>query len=138
VLDRSDAFDRAGEEALDTAEGDGGLVERLEAELDVRAVVRLGQVVADGDRRHPLDDLADVHAVAERLAHLLAARSDPQVVHPEAGEPAAGCAGLGELVLVVREAKIDPAAVDVELVAEVLTGHRRALDVPARAAAAPG
>ena len=41
------------------------------------------------------------------------------------------------LVLVVREAQVDAAAVDVEGGAEVLRGHRRALDVPAGAARAP-
>jgi hypothetical protein len=33
----------------------------------------------------------------------------------------------------MREAQVDPAAVDVEVVAEILPGHRRALEVPARA-----
>jgi hypothetical protein len=38
---------------------------------------------------------------------------------------------------VVREHEIHAAGVDVEAVAEVLERHRRALDVPARAALAP-
>src|SRR4051812_24733574 len=42
------------------------------------------------------------------------------------------------LVLVVGEAQVDAAAVDVEGAAEVLLRHRRALDVPAGPAASPG
>ena len=45
-----------------------------------------------------------------------------------------GAAGLGGLVLVVREDQVDAAAVDVEGLAQVLPGHGRALDVPAGAA----
>ena len=55
---------------------------------------------------------------------------------------ASGCAarglGLGDLVLVVGEDQVGAAAVDLEVHAEDLLGHRRALDVPARAPAAPG
>src|SRR5207248_6905175 len=43
----------------------------------------------------------------------------------------------GPLVLVVREDQVQPAAVDVELRAEVGGGHRRALQVPAGAPSAP-
>ena len=60
-------------------------------------------------------------------------------MHPGPGErPAAGGERLRGLVLVVREHEVDPAAVDVELEAEQRLGHRRALDVPAGAPAAPG
>ena len=45
--------------------------------------------------------------------------------------------GLRDLVLVVGEDEIFAAAVDVDLLAEVLDGHRGALDVPAGAALAP-
>ena len=44
---------------------------------------------------------------------------------------------LRDLVLVVREDEIQTAAVDLERRPEDLLGHRRALDVPARAAAPP-
>src|SRR6185437_5718582 len=43
----------------------------------------------------------------------------------------------GDLVLVVREDKVDPAAVSLEHRPEVRLGHRRALDVPAGPAAPP-
>src|SRR5690606_7467083 len=68
---------------------------------------------------------------------LLAGGGDPGVVHPVGGEPLTGGTRLGLLVLVVREAQIHAAAVDVEGVAEILAGHRRALDVPAGTTAAP-
>ncbi len=54
----------------------------------------------------------------------------------DANGPAGG-ARLGLLVLVVGEAQVDAAAVDVEGGAEVLAGHRRALDVPARTTRSP-
>src|SRR4051812_29164216 len=45
---------------------------------------------------------------------------------------------LRDLVLVVREDQVATAGVDVDLIAERLAHHRRALDVPARATLAPG
>src|SRR4029079_17334145 len=44
---------------------------------------------------------------------------------------------LGDLVLVVGEDVVDPAAVDIEAGPEVAQRHRRALEVPAREAIAP-
>ena len=78
-----------------------------------------------------------VRRVAQRLAHLLAGRGDPGVVHPGGGEVVAGRPRLGLLVLVVGEAQVVAAAVDVERAAEVLPRHRRALDVPPRTPRAP-
>ena len=49
-----------------------------------------------------------------------------------------GAFALGDLVFVVRELQVHAAGVDVDGLAQVGGGHRRALDVPARAAAAPG
>ena len=46
--------------------------------------------------------------------------------------------GLGLLILMVREAQVNAAAVDVESVAQVASAHGRALQVPAGAAASPG
>src|SRR4029453_17873138 len=100
------------------------------------AVVGGNEVVAQLDAADPLEHARDEQAVAERLAHLLAGGGDPRVVHPVRRELVAGRAGLRLLVLVVREAQVDATAVDVEGGAEVLPGHRRALDVPARSARA--
>ena len=52
--------------------------------------------------------------------------------------PVAGPLRLGDLVLVVREDEVDAAPVDREAVPQGRLGHRRALDVPARAPGAPG
>ena len=102
------------EEALDPAEPGRRLVERLVAELDVRAVVRGDHVEPQLDPAHPLEHRRDQQRVAERLAHLLAGGGDPRVVHPVRRERVPGRARLGLLVLVVREAQVDAAAVDVE------------------------
>ena len=58
-------------------------------------------------------------------------------MHPEVREIIAGRGRLGQLVLVMRETQIQTAAVNVEARTQVLTGHRRALQVPTRAATAP-
>jgi hypothetical protein len=46
--------------------------------------------------------------------------------------------GLCNLALVVGEHKVHAAAVDVEVVAQILSSHGGALAVPAREAVAPG
>ena len=94
-------------------------------------------VVAQLDPAHPLEHVGHEQRVAERLAHLLAGGGDPRVVQPVRRERVPGRARLGLLVLVVGEAQVDAAAVDVEGAAEVLLRHRRALDVPAGPAPSP-
>src|SRR5262249_30647455 len=81
-----------------------------------------------------LQQLPDPDEVAERLRHLLALDLQEAIVHPDARHlRAVECAaGLRDLVLVMRKHEIDTAAMDVELFAEMLPGHRRAFDVPAR------
>src|SRR5919198_6071842 len=61
-------------------------------------------------------------------------------VHPIVGEGRDAAVGLAlrDLVLVVREDQVLSAAVDVDALAKHLEDHRRALDVPARPARAPG
>ncbi len=95
------------------------------------------QEVADGAGVELLRHLGDERGVAERLAHLLAGHRDPGVVHPVVRELVACSLRLREFVLVMREAKVDAAAVDVEPRAQVLARHRGALNVPAWSAAAP-
>ena len=90
-----------------------------------------------------LEGILDEEAVAEALAHLLAADRDEAVVHPVTRQfVPRRAAGLCRFVLVVREEQVGPAAVDVDGVvlvgAEVLFDHRRALGVPARASPAEG
>ncbi len=75
--------------------------------------------------------------VAARLRHLLAAQAQQAVVGPHLGERAARRARLRELVLVVGEDQVAPAAVHGELAPQELLGHGRALDVPAGPALPP-
>src|SRR5207248_9672955 len=84
------------------------------------------------------EQIADGAEVAERLAHLLRVDGDESVVQPEPRQrlPRRGFA-LRDLVLVVREDEVLPAAVHVEGGAQVLLRHRRALDVPPRPAGSP-
>src|SRR5688500_4249814 len=82
--------------------------------------------------------LARREEVAERLRHLLVVDVEEAVVHPDLGElPAGGAAGLRDLVLVMRELEVESAAMDVEMIAELLRRHRGALDVPAGSSFAP-
>ena len=76
--------------------------------------------------------------VAHGLVHLLAREREHPVVHPELRERVPERARLGDLVLVVREHEVETSPVDLELRAQVLLGHDRALDVPAGASCPPG
>ena len=102
-------------------------------DLDGLAVVALQQ-------DHPVDpavvaveQVEQVVEVAEALRHLLAGLVDDHpVVHPVVGEALAEGDRLGPLVLVVREAQILAAGVQVEALAEQAQAHHDALAVPAR------
>ncbi len=115
------------------------LVHRVPAELQLLAVVRGEQQIPE--RRRPVafrDDVGKIEDVAERLRHLLFVDQQVLDVHPEAGElfvrrPFA----LRDFVLMMREDEIDAAAVDVDRrLAQQPQGHRRALQMPSRPAAA--
>src|SRR5207253_2603508 len=82
--------------------------------------------------------LADRRDVADRLRHLLAGEAEHAIVGPDLSERMSERPRLRDLVLVVWEDEIESAAVDLESRTEDLLGHRRALDVPAGPAAAPG
>src|SRR5260370_33258021 len=78
--------------------------------------------------------------MAEDFGHLLArSGGEEAVMQPVARErrAAMGADALGDLVLVVWEDEVEPAAMDVEGLAEMRLGHRRAFDVPTRPAAPP-
>jgi hypothetical protein len=85
------------------------------------------------------DELVEGVEVALALGHLLALDHQVGAMEPVRGEAlhAGGALGLGDLVLVVREAEVDAAAVQVEGGAEVRERHGRALDVPAGTALTP-
>ncbi len=99
--------------------------------------MRLDQVEAQLHRTVPAQHLRDRDDVAQRLRHLLAGQGHPGVVQPVPREAVARGVRLRPFVLVVREDQVHPAAVDVELRAEVGRGHRRALQVPAGPPVAP-
>ena len=85
----------------------------------------------------PVERVAHRRDVALGLGHLLAGEAEHPVVRPQLRERMPERARLGDLVLVVREDEVEPAAVDLERRAEQLLGHHRALDVPAGPAASP-
>src|SRR5699024_892247 len=73
------------------------------------------------------------------LGHLLVVDVQETVVHPvTAKSTAVRALALRNLVFMVRKDQVLPAAVQVNRLAKVLAGHRAALNMPARAAVAPG
>jgi hypothetical protein len=140
---RLDALRRLGgvaHERLDPAVRRLGVGDRLRRPLERRAVVAGAERVAQHLRPDGLQHVLDERAVAQALAHLLAAAAghgDQAVVEPVLREAVAGAGRLRQLVLVVREDEVDPAGVHVEGLAEVVHGHGGALDVPPRPARAP-
>src|SRR3954471_18608789 len=82
-------------------------------------VHRLAPVRAEKEQQERLasprvDRVAQRDDVADRLRHLLAGELEHPVVHPEPCKLVAERTRLRELVLVVREDKVEPAAVDLE------------------------
>ena len=60
------------------------------------------------------------------------------VMHPDIYEAVTGCsAGLGYLVLMMRELQIHSTTMDVKMTAQAVDRHGRAFDMPARSAIAP-
>src|SRR5207245_4906767 len=86
----------------------------------------------------PFTYVHDREESAFLLLHLLVVDTQEADVQPVVHERLAGRRlGLRDLALVVREKVVLAARVDVEGIAEVLHGHRGALDVPAGVALAP-
>ena len=122
----------------------GGVGERLAGQVEGLRVVARDERQPERERverRGPVlpaavlgggRQVADGQEVALRLGHLLALDLEEAGVHPVAREGLAGeCLGLRDLALVVREAEVLAAAVQVDGLAEVLLRHHRALEVPA-------
>jgi hypothetical protein len=113
-------------------------------EVGIGVVERAAVVRAQYEEAHDLrvvflEDVAHGKEIAKRLRHLLLLDLDEGVVHPVIHEvPIARAFGLRDLVLVMRKLQVLAAAVEVEMAAEELGGHDRALDVPARPALPPG
>src|SRR5919112_2132206 len=87
-----------------------------------------------------LDGPLDVEHVTYRLRHLSALQCHHAVMGPGADEGLVrvGRGALGQLVLVVWEAYVRTAAVDVGTIGQMFAYHRGALDVPARTPFSPG
>jgi len=128
-----------------------GGVERVAGEVERLGVVPRHERIAECqrvERGAPVGpaavlgaggELADGEEVAEPLAHLLPLDQQEPGVDPAPREGFAGEAlALGDLALVVREAQVLAAAVEVDGVAEVVLRHHGALQVPAREAPAVG
>src|SRR5262249_37504487 len=113
------------------------LLQRLIREVDRLRPMRRHEEQQQRLAPPAIERLADGDDVPLRLRHLLAREPQHPVVRPDVRELVADRARLRELVLVVREDEVEPAAVDLELLPEELLRHHRALDVPAGAAAAP-
>ena len=77
--------------------------------------------------------------VAQGLGHFLAPQVHIGVVHPVAHKlSAVGAAALGQFVFMMRKDQIPTAAMNIYRRTEMLANHRRALQMPARAAPPPG
>src|SRR5439155_20335355 len=103
------------------------------------AMVYSSERIADNVGREAAERVGYRNVVMKRLGHFLAAHHDHGVVHPVAGE-GLGCGigfGLGNLILMMGEDEIISAAMDVKSHPQILQGHRRALDVPARPSPSP-
>ncbi len=84
------------------------------------------------------EELLKGDEIAKALAHLLPVDGDHVVVHPVVHHLVAlRRHGLCYLALVVGEDEVHAATVDVEVVAQILPSHCRALAVPAGEAVAP-
>src|SRR5205814_1481546 len=132
---------RAIERAIEAVELALGFRQPLAGDVERLAV--MGREQGQPDRFAAMalvEQLAHREVVAGRFRHLLAIDLDEAVMQPVTRQrrAAMGRAALRDLVLVVREDQVDAAAMDVEGLAEQGLAHRRALDMPARAAAAPG
>ena len=120
-------------------EGGAALLDDLHAVVDGAAVVGGDHEIADRLIAVFLRHVAHGEEVAEALAHLAVVHVDVAVVHPVVREGHAVAAlALGDLVLVVGEDEVLPAAVDVDRPAQIAARHGGALDVPSGAAFAPG
>src|SRR5206468_10196371 len=124
---------------LDGVEADRlpvGTVSDLEVHLLAVVDAQEGEPHLSGRRLRLLLEVLESVEVPVALRHLPAADEEVLVVRPDADErlPRRRLA-LRDLVLVVREDEVDAARVDVDRLAEAAHGERRALEVPAGAAA---
>ena len=115
-----------------------GAHEGVVTELGDAAVMAADQQKAHHHRVQSLVQVRKGGEVALGFGHLLAADGQHVVVHPVAGKGVPRRLGLSDLGLVVRKFQVQPAAVDVEALAQILEAHGAALDVPAGETLPPG
>ena len=110
----------------------------LEVELGPVTRAQAEQPVDEGIVA-PVDKRLHPQEPARGFRHLGVSQLQEIPVHPVVCEPrAVACLGLGDLVRMVHRDMVLAAQMDVEKGAEVLGGHGRAFDVPAREPDAPG
>src|SRR3984893_4385258 len=125
---------RISRNSIPVVERPGALFHALHGPVDRRAVMRLEHVEPQHFAWPIRKQFPDGDKVAEALRHLVAFDLQKTVVHPDIGHAAfvERAAALRELVLMMRKHEINAPAMDVELFAEMLPSHRRALDMPPR------
>ena len=127
----------SGKERLNTLNSGCRLLQRRRTVIQHRTIMRATQVVANHQRTSHLKHLRRRNRITDRLRHLLTLIGDHAVMHPEIREIITGSSRLRQLILMVRETQIQAATMNIETRPQVLTSHRRALQMPARTAATP-
>src|SRR5690348_8462450 len=84
--------------------------------------------------------IASQENVSQALGHFLFGHRDERVMHPIFHERSFTACGFGlrDFVLVMRKGQVLSAMVEIDLVAEPFSRHRRAFDMPARSTFSPG
>src|ERR1700740_3446484 len=77
--------------------------------------------------------------ISQAFGHFFAFDLEMAIMHPKIGHllVAESCAALRNLIFVMRKDEVDASAMNVKSFAKMLPAHRRAFDMPARAAASP-
>ena len=126
--------------AFQTRESRLCLLQPLVAEIEWAAVMGLEDEEANHLARIFLQNVLDCEEVILRLRHFLVVDGDKAIVEPIARKfhvSVDAWIRLCDLILMMREDQITAAAVEVKRLTEILYGHRRALDVPARTSLPP-
>ena len=85
-----------------------------------------------------LTDFTDGKEISEGFGHLLVIDVQEAIVHPVICKGLVVCClRLRDFILVMREDKILTACMDIDLLTQVLLGHDRTLNMPARTTLAP-
>ena len=115
-------------------------VQRLIAESDPVSVMACKEKIAIVERVISVGR-QHIHRqhITGRLGHLPVVDDQKLAVQPVIGPTMAVAAlGLSDLVRMMDRHMVDPAAVDIETLAQIFRRHGGALDVPARKAGSPG